>query len=72
MYGKNYDDFFLQFYFKTVTTVGRLGNHMKKLTAVRRLEKVKLTLHSFKVIVIFSQLSQFVKFRWTFLVELNC
>ena len=63
MYGKNYDDFFLQFYFKTVATVGRLGNHMKKLTAVRRLEKVKLTLHSFKVIVIFSQLSQFVKFR---------
>ena len=31
-----------------------LGNHMQKLTAVWRLEKVKLTSRSFKVITIFS------------------
>ena len=55
MYGKNYDPFYcLRLYSFTFRLLPQLGNHKKNLTAVRRLEKVKLTSGSFKVIVTFS------------------
>ena len=67
MYGKNYDDFYTVSVYTVYFYQGReltaVVNHMQKLTAVRRLEKVKLTSRFFKVITIFSKLPQFVKYR---------